>query len=188
MHFTILILAGYAGAGKSTIGRALSDRVDFGFVDHQKVLHEMSTSYGYARSRHWLEDVGIETFTKESTKKLIENISKIKTEGKSGAILDAAYGNEMVKEIEECLPGCRLLVGEIRTDPNIRCERIGGRMGGVNKESATIEKDFRDAFLDKVGLEQVLSQADFVVENNINNQIDSVVLGIEKRLRELMIR
>jgi cytidylate kinase len=185
MDFTIVILAGYAGAGKSTIARSLSGRSGLGFVDHQKVLHDIAASKGFDRSRYWLEEVGFEEFTRESTRKLIELTAQVKSGGGRGVILDAAYGTLMVKEFRDKFPDSKLLIGEVIAGQEIRAERIGHRMGGVNKESAASEMRFRDDFLDSVGLEQVLPLVDFRIENKVNGNLDEVVLDIETKLKGL---
>lgn len=163
-RFPIIFLAGYSGAGKSTIGSNFCKKYGLDFIEHQKLVHDISISKGFERARHWLREVGVDQFSKESVEGMLKIVRGL--EGTTrGVLTDVAYGKEMIQAFKNTFPGKELIIGSVFANQRTRETRIGVRMGGVERDIAQQEREFRDEFLSKVGLQEILESADFVIEN-----------------------
>lgn len=173
-QFPILILAGYSGVGKSTIGPTLCEKYGFHYINHQKLLHGLAEARGYKRSRYWLADVGVDSFAEESVNEMI-NVINNKKDNAKGFLIDAAYGNKMFERLKKSFPDNEVIVISILASPETREQRIMGRMG-VERNMAVVEMQFRDNFLIEVGLEGVLTNPDFEVHNmgELNMAIEKI--------------
>lgn len=162
-EFPILILAGYSGVGKSTIAPVLCERYGFHYINHQKLLHSLAEAKGYKRSRYWLAEVGTQSFIENSLTEMV-NVIKREKESAKGFLIDAAYGDQMVEILKKSFPDGEVIVISVLASPETREQRIMGRMG-AERESATVEMQFRDNFLVGAGLERLLKNPDFEVNN-----------------------
>lgn len=179
MNFNILILAGYSCAGKSTLAKDFSDLSGYGFVEHNKLVHEISESKGFDRARYWLSEVGMKIFIDDTLSEISKRIREFKNLSKNGVITDVAYGNQMINKLREDFPDSKLIVASIVANKELREARMMGRMGGVERESAVNEREFRDGFLIEAGLEEVLKHSDIVVANE-GGQKDMLVNFCDK--------
>ncbi|MEK7521415.1 MAG: hypothetical protein AAB599_01260 [Patescibacteria group bacterium] len=133
MDFPVLILAGYSGAGKTTIAREFSRRFGYGFIEHQKLVHDIAKSRGFARARHWLHETGINNFVNDSLLEMHSRINLLKETGIKGVITDVAYGENMIRSFKGWFPQSQVIVASVLVDKKIRESRVGGRMGGVER-------------------------------------------------------
>jgi len=181
--FNILILAGHSGAGKTSIARQMSKDYDLGFIEHQKLIHEMAISKGYLRTRHWLKEVGIKSFVDESKSEMYSRLESFRMSGLKGVVIDVAYGNDMVTEISSRFSDAKVIVISVCTNEAIRETRIMSRMGGVERTVAYDEREFRDGFLNDVGLREVIDNADFEIINNgdLRDTIGLLYKNLEER-------
>lgn len=179
----IIVLAGFSGAGKTTIAKNLVDKTNFGFIEHQRLVHSIANTKGYSRARYWLKDVGTERFVNDSLEEIVKEIKVFSADSKTGVVADVAYGLSMLSILKHEFPEAKILVLEIKAGENIREERIGSRMGGVERPSALHEREFRDGFLKEVGLEEVLEVADFSIENR-QGEIENVVERLYNLIRQ----
>lgn len=160
----IVLLAGWSCTGKSTISNLVSKQLGFILMDQNEIYHDLSCSKGYERAREWLADVGREVFIRET---VAETIRRMGIQGENtGFVIDATYGELMVEMLRDAFPGSKLFVIYVFSDPEIREGRMMGRLGGVEREIAKQELGFRDGFLSESGLERVISEADYVVDNS----------------------
>lgn len=180
-NFPIVLLAGYSGAGKSTVAQKFADAYGFNFINHQRLVHDLATSKGFERARYWLASVGNKTFAEESAKEMVR---LIKEKGETrGIIIDVTYGTEMIEEIKNNFRDCKIYVVGFFADFETRKERIMGRMG-AEREAASVEMDFRDSFLREVGLETVITgKLDFSLTNSgkIEDTTKTLFNELEKR-------
>jgi len=181
--FPIILFAGFAGAGKTTLSRSLSKRLDFSYIEHQKVVHELAASKGYSRARYWLKDAGVKKFIGESTDEMVHLTREAKHVGLKGVILDVVYGDEMVDGFKNAFPEAEIVVIGVEANRGLREERIALRMGGVERAIAEKERGFRDKFLTEVGLRRALLKTDFNVENA--GSLEELESRIEARLINL---
>lgn len=163
----ILILAGFSCAGKSTITSLLSTQYCFELVDQRNIYHKLAVSKGYRRTRHWLADVGNETFVSETTKETIRRIREIKIT--RGVIIDTTYGEMMVSMLKKAFPGESLIIISVIADRKTRINRMMRRLNSSRTE-AIKELKFRDDFLTEVGVEGIMSLAEIEISNTKNIQ------------------
>jgi len=93
----IVLLAGFSAAGKSTLSREMRDNWNYELIEHQPLVHGIAVNKGYKRARHWLANVGVNQFARESTKEMVSRTNRAFEEGKEKVIFDVTYGREMIE-------------------------------------------------------------------------------------------
>lgn len=181
----IVLLAGYSAAGKSTLGRELSDNWEYDFVEHQPLVHEIASNKGYERARYWLDEVGVNQFANESTREMVSRAKKIFEEGKEKIIFDVAYGREMLELFQREFPNIYILVVSVIAGEDTRVKNIQKRMGTESSSEAERELHFRDGFLRDVGLDEVLPQSDIEVINK-DRSIGEVASELNRLIEEYL--
>lgn len=159
-NFPIVILAGFSGTGKSTLGAGFCKTYGYNFIKHQELVHSLAISKGFKRARYWLAEVGIGAFISESIE---EMILKVKSQDiQKGVLIDVGYGTSMIERFRSEFPESKIIVVSVLADAKTREDRILGRMG-TERDAAKQEMNFRDEFLEKAGVEEVMADADIVI-------------------------
>ena len=179
----IIFLAGYSAAGKSTLARELRDSHGYQFVEHQPLVHEIAQSKGYKRARHWLADVGVEQFAKESAKAMVVKTKREFDSGETKIVFDVAYGLKMIELFRNEFPDIFRLVVFVMSDENTRTSNIQKRMGTESSSEAQKELSFRDDFLREVGVDEVIQQSGIRITNK-NRPIKEVASELIERIIE----
>jgi len=163
---SIVILAGYSAAGKSTLGKELRDNWGYGFIEHQPLVHDLAVNKGYERARHWLAAEGLEQLTTNSTSEMVLKTREMIGDGKDKIVFDVGYGLAMLDLFKKEFPEIFILIVSVVSQEDIRLEHIQKRMKSVSVETARSELNFRDGFLRQVGLDELLDQSDLEITVN----------------------
>ncbi len=177
----IIIFAGFSAAGKSTLSEALSATTGMSLIKHQDMVHQMAKDRGFERTRHWISKIGVPQFVEESENELLNRINNM--EGKTkGVIFDVLYREEMVRKLKTRFPESKVLIISVLPEPEVRGERIRGRMGNATSEEASTEMKFRDNVLREAGLnELLLNNSDLIINNmgNLETSLSTILNKIE---------
>lgn len=179
---SVIVLAGFTCAGKSTISKRLVDLYGFDLMEQYVIYRSIAMTKGYKRTRHWLAEVGNEIFIKETTLETVRCINSLADS--HGVVIDASYGPAMDVILRSSLMNARIIMISVRSDQNVRAKRMAGRMG-TSDEEAQIELSFRDDFLIEVNLEEVMEKADFEIVNKGN--VEDIVYQIVDKLADFGI-
>lgn len=161
----IIFLAGYSAAGKSTLAREMRDNFNYHLIEHQPLIHDIAKGKGYERARHWLANVGVEQFAKESAEEMVARTKSAINEGKTKIVFDVVYGTKMLELFRVEFPDMFRLVVSVLADKEIRTKNIQKRMGTESAEEAEKELRFRDGFLQEVDVDTVLKRSDIKIAN-----------------------
>jgi dephospho-CoA kinase len=177
---TIILLAGWSGAGKTVVADALAQRTGMIPIRVKDVYGRLARASGHERSRDWLQAVGWKVFLQESLDATLEMMQKI---GSRAYILDGVSGTEMIEAIGRFFPQANLVTVHIDTDQSIRQARIASRQGLAEIE-AIGERQFRDELLVEAGLRSVVEGADIMVNNegSIEEVVEFLVAQLESRV------
>jgi cytidylate kinase len=181
----IILLAGFACAGKTTIATRLSEKFKVNYIGTKPLFDEMTTERGYVRTRDWLHEVGEDRFIDETILAMLSKAERLESD--KPLVIDAVYGRGMVRRFNESFPGRRVVVVRVDADEDIRETRMTHRMGGVEREVAKRELNFRDGFLSEAGLERVIEYPDLRIENRQGN-LEGVTKDLIKELDSLGIQ
>lgn len=161
----IVFLAGYSAAGKSTLAREMCDNWGYHLIEHQPLVHDIASSKGYKRARHWLADVGVNQFADESAREMVTRAKKILGAGETKIVFDVAYGTRMLELFQNEFPDIYRFVIYVIAEEDFRTKNIQKRMGTESSDEAEKELHFRDSFLHEVGVDKVIQQSDIKIIN-----------------------
>jgi len=181
----IIFLAGYSAVGKSTLAKEMRDKWGYHLIEHQPLVHNLASWKGYERARHWLADVGVTQFANESAKEMVTRTKRIMEEGETKVVFDVAYGIKMLELFQNEFPDIYRLVVAVVSDEDTRTKNIQKRMGNVSTKDAETELHFRDDFLHKVGVDEVLTQSDIEIINK-NKPIGEVASELNSLILEYL--
>ena len=103
MAMKVIAVTGTPGTGKTTLSKKLSNKLDFYYLDVNKVIFKYKLSEGYDRKRRTkIVDI------KKLNKKLIEEINKIKNNKKiKGVIIDSHLSHYLPRKyVDVCIVTC----------------------------------------------------------------------------------
>lgn len=184
----IIFLAGYSAAGKSTLAREMRDSWEYNLVEHQPLVHGLATRKGYERARHWLAEVGVEKFAEESANEMIAKTKKaFDEEEATKVIFDVSYGTKMLELFQKEFPDIFRLVVSVMVDKNIRAINIQKRMGVESRNEAIKELHFRDSFLYKVGIDEVIQRSEIKITNK-GKSIREVASELNELIEQLRLK
>ena len=179
----IVFLAGYSAVGKSALAREMSDSWGYKLIEHQPLVHDIASSKGYERARHWLAGVGVQQFADESTKEMVKRTKEALDERGSKVIFDVTYGVKMLELFQSEFPDIFRLVVSVLADDDTRAKNIQKRMGTNSTEEAEQELHFRDGFLLEIGVGEVIAQCDIEITNK-----DRHISEVASELNSLIVQ
>ena len=180
----IIFLAGYSAAGKSTLAREMSVNHGYQLIEHQPFIHQLAVERGFKRARNWLEHVGIDRFAEDSSTAMVSRTADLVSQGGKKIVLDATYGLQMLNLFDIHFPDLYRIVVSVIASNQARLRNIQRRMGGISLHEAQTELDFRDDFLKRVGITDVLRNSHFSVKNE--GSIQNVALETERLIVEFI--
>lgn len=166
----ILLLTGPSATGKSTIAARLGNDFQIPVLGEREILRSLARSYGFARTRYWLAEAGINVVLNEALAETVRVITEKKNE--RGVILDGSYDRRLPQTLREVFPGEKVLIISVAAEQRVREERMMKRMGTTTEE-ALGEMQLIDRFKEYAGMAEIIRDADLVVENN--RSIDEVM-------------
>ncbi len=177
-NFDILFLAAYSCAGKTTLGEAFCRDKGVRRVYQQSIYRKIAVEKGYSSAREWLMTVGKDEFINETTKATIDYLHTIKPEGT--ILIDETYNLSEVEQFKKEFPKSKIIIIAVTVDREVRSSRMVERLGQAITK-ARKELDFRDTFLQEVGLDEVLKTADIEIDNTgtIEQSIEQMVSKLE---------
>ena len=155
----IIFLAGFSGAGKTTLARLIAKKYGLTLIEARKINHQLKKP-GFKRTRDLIRTIGREKFLKRWETAVIEKMREEPTS--KGFIVDGIANADIIERVKQVLPQATILVINVRADDSIRTDRIANR---ENLKDSEREKELRNGFLRESGMEQVTKTADFTVVN-----------------------
>lgn len=174
----ILLFTGNSGAGKSTIARAVSSRLDAVHLSEREMSRDLARKEGFERSRLWAMSVGLEVVAHELRS---ETVSRIGEHEDEPVIIDGVYDRLLYSDILEEYTTRRLGIVAIEAAKSVRVRRCAERMGGVALSTAKMDVDYLDKVKEDIGGSEVIAMADLRIlnEGSLNESVDRVVRFVE---------
>lgn len=159
-----IVLIGFMGTGKSSLGRALARRIGYRFLDTDRAIEEITgLSVEKIFRRH-----GIVRFRSE------ENLLARKLAGRSGLVVATGGGMVLNTENVELFRKNGVLIG-LRADPEIIIKRVRNKKRRPLLKKGNLEETVASLLREREGAYDV---AEF--------SVDTGKLSFEESLREIL--
>jgi cytidylate kinase len=174
----LILFTGLSGAGKSSLAQRISHRFSFHLIGEREVLHKLAEEAGFKRSRLWVANDDFEKILQAAR---LETSKQIQECGSNQVVLDGVYDKSMIPFLNKLLPDFIQLSFFIDAKYSTRLLRIAARMH-VDEREATIEQEFIDGYKERAGINEVINQADIVIDNN--NNLEQAEIAMIEGLRD----
>lgn len=169
-----LVLIGYRGSGKTTVGRELSLRLGRGFVDTDEVIEKRakSTILDIVRSRGW-------DYFRTAEKEVIRELSR-----RNGLVISTGGGAVLDGENVRGLRSNGLILW-LKGEPETLLKRITGDVRTETMRPSLTQRDLLEEFREvSVEREPIYRGASDVEVDTSPLSVDEVVLHILSILKE----
>lgn len=179
----IFLFTAPSASGKTTISKAVSERLDLPRIDLHKILHGLATEQGYVRARDWVVSVGIEEVLNQTRLRIFGEIEINKNI--RGIIVDEIIDEDTLNLIKYIYPESNIRIVYIQTGRDNRIKFISKRIDAENEKQGEEEIQFIDHLKQKLGIDRVIKQADIRVCNDclIEDAVDEVSKYVEMVFR-----
>lgn len=159
--FVICIL-GYSGSGKSTINEMIAKELNIPCILYGKVIKTFINKRGFIKSRHYVQERGIEEYKEYTNELMKEYLSKYLKEHNI-VLIDGLVSNDVFKYIcseNDVIP---IL---INVDEEVRKQRISKREN-LDDDGSKLELHKKDFIKIANGLDMIVSKCDCVVDGTL---------------------
>lgn len=125
MNPSVVALSSRIGAGKSTIARALSQRLDWPRVSFGDYVREFAQNQGIQESRTTLQEIGESLVQQDAAGFTRAVLSKVNFG--SGAVVDGVRHMEVLHALQELVTPLPVSLIYVETDEQVRIQRLAQR-------------------------------------------------------------
>lgn len=173
----ILVLTGFSAVGKSSVGRVLSERLDYELISVKQIVRTLAESRGYTRIRSWAQS-NIDSLSSEYRQEVMRVIGTKKDH--VGIIVDDIFDKDLLKAIQMTFTEADVHVIALDVSKETREKRMAQRLSGT-VDDARVELAYVDGLKKGAGIEEVIRRADTHILNEglLEDTITNLIQGIE---------
>jgi len=176
----IILFTGFSASGKSTIASEVNKLLQLQYISERKILHNIASSRGFERTRHWLANESLEVILEAAR---AETVQRMREQRNSrGTVIDGSYDCELPLCLRRIFPEAILTTIFISLGPWEREQRMIRRLGG-SAEIAGEEQSLIDGFKLRAGVGDVIKGADIVIDNSgtLEDSVRNLRQELERR-------
>lgn len=159
-----LLLIGESGAGKSTIAGAVCEKRGGSHLCERDLWRSIAHQHNFKRARDWAEAAGLSEVATAVRKLTIKLAGEHLPHGL--VVIDGAYDRNLPEALRKRFPEASVGIIAVTAPDKLRLQRVQQRMGGVAVDQAKTEAAYLDNIKQKLGMADLLAQADATVTND----------------------